>query len=87
MKRTVTITDEAGMHARPASQLSKKAGTYENTIQISYQDNEANLKSVMGVMSLGIPQNAEVTLEADGDDAEEVLDTLVETMKELGLTE
>ncbi len=87
MERTITITDEAGMHARPASKFSKKAAEFDNDITIAYNGKEVNLKSVMGLMSLGIPQNGKVTLKVEGDDAEEVLDVLEKTLVELELTD
>ncbi len=87
MERTVTITDEAGMHARPASKFSKKAAEFDNDITIAYNGKEANLKSIMGLMSLGIPQNGEATLKVEGKNAEEVLDVLEDTLVELGLTD
>ncbi len=85
MKRTVTITDEAGMHARPASKVAAKAGEYDNEITLSYQGRSVNLKSVMALMSLGIPQGGEVTVSVDGDDAEDVLNAIIDTLAEQGL--
>jgi phosphocarrier protein len=41
----------------------------------------------MGVMSLGVGQNAEVTITANGDDEKEALDAVAETMKKEGLTD
>lgn len=85
MEKQVTITDEAGMHARPAAKLSKKAATFANDITLTHQGESVNLKSVMGVMSLGIGKDAEVTITVEGDKAESVIETLVDEMAELGL--
>ncbi|MBL1705894.1 phosphocarrier protein HPr, partial [Klebsiella pneumoniae] len=46
-----------------------------------------NLKSIMGVMSLGIQQNAEIKITANGDDAAQALAAIEETMKNEGLGE
>ncbi|MFJ6412266.1 phosphocarrier protein HPr [Terribacillus saccharophilus] len=86
-ERTMTITDETGVHARPATILVNKAGGFKSDIQLAYNGKSVNLKSIMGVMSLGIPQGAEITISAEGDDAEEAVNTIAETIKSEGLGE
>lgn len=86
-KKTMTITDETGVHARPATILVNKAGGFKSDIQLAYNGKSVNLKSIMGVMSLGIPQGAEITISAEGDDAEEAVNTIAETIKSEGLGE
>jgi len=86
-ERTVKITDEAGMHARPASKLAQAAANYDNTINLTFKGKTVDMKSIMGVMSLGVPQDAEVTISVEGDNADEVLNTLLKQMEELNLTE
>ncbi|SUP52188.1 Phosphocarrier protein HPr [Weissella viridescens] len=44
------------------------------------------MKSIMGVMSLGVGQGADVTITADGDDASAAIDAIAETMASEGLT-
>ena len=85
MKKTLTIIDEAGMHARPASKLVQTAAKHDADITISYKGKTVDLKSVMGVMSLGVPQNGEVTIETDGEAAGDILKKLEEKMRELAL--
>jgi phosphocarrier protein len=77
-EKTVKITNDTGLHARPASQLVKKAGKFESKIEIMTQNKEVNAKSIMGIMSLGLGKGDEITLRADGDDAKAALKTLVE---------
>ncbi len=80
-ERTMTITDETGVHARPATILVNKAGGFKSDIQLAYNGKSVNLKSIMGVMSLGIPQGAEITISAEGDDAEEAVNTIAKQSK------
>ncbi len=87
MEKTIKITDEAGMHARPASKLSQEAAKYEEDIKLTYNGKTVDLKSIMGVMSLGVPQHAEVTIAVTGDDEENTLNALVKAMDELDLTQ
>lgn len=72
-KRTFTITADTGVHARPATLLVNQAGQFESEVELIYNNKKVNLKSIMGVMSLGIPKGAEITITADGTDAEGAL--------------
>ncbi|WP_138418392.1 phosphocarrier protein HPr [Aquibacillus sediminis] len=87
VEKTVTITDETGVHARPATVLVNKAGSFSSDITVDYNGKSVNLKSIMGVMSLGIPKDAEITIKAEGDDEQEALDALVDVIKSEGLGE
>ncbi|SDM17510.1 phosphocarrier protein HPr [Sediminibacillus halophilus] len=87
VEKTMTITDETGVHARPATVLVNKAGNFESDINLEYNGKSVNLKSIMGVMSLGIPKDAEIKVTAEGSDEEEALQTIVDTIKNEGLGE
>jgi phosphocarrier protein HPr len=76
------ITAETGIHARPATQLVNKAGQYESEVTLVYKEKSVNLKSIMGVMSLGVGQGSEVTIKAEGPDADAALEGLEGIMKE-----
>lgn len=80
--KNFTITAESGVHARPATLLVNKAGQYSSDIQITYKDKKVNLKSIMGVMSLGIPRGAEVEVSAEGNDAVEAIEGITSVIKE-----
>ena len=86
-KRDFHIIAETGIHARPATLLVQAASKFGSDINLEYNGKSVNLKSIMGVMSLGVGQNAKVTITANGDDEKEALDTVAETMKKEGLTD
>ncbi|WP_028783664.1 phosphocarrier protein HPr [Thalassobacillus devorans] len=86
-EKTFTITSSDGVHARPATVLVQKAGNFESEINLHYKEKAVNLKSIMGIMSLGIPSGAEVKITAEGNDEEEAIQKLEETMKNEGLGE
>ena len=86
-KRDYTIIAETGIHARPATILVQTASKFTSDITLTYNGKSVNLKSIMGVMSLGVGQNASVTITAKGDDEKEALDAVAETMKKEGLTD
>ena len=81
------IVAETGIHARPATILVQAASKFASDVTLSYEGKSVNLKSIMGVMSLGVGQNANVTITASGDDEKEALDAVAETMKKEGLTD
>lgn len=85
MEKKFTIIDEMGLHARPATVLVNTAGKFASELTLDYNGKAVNLKSIMGVMSLGVPHNAEVTIKAVGDDAAEAIDALVKTLAEQNL--
>lgn len=72
-KNTYNITAETGVHARPATLLVNKASEFDSEIELVYNEKKVNLKSIMGVMSLGIPQGAEITIIAEGPDEEKAI--------------
>ena len=76
MNRVYKMIDEAGLHARPASLLSQTAGKFSEDITIEYNGKKVNLKSIMFVMSLGVPQGGEITIEVSGDAPEAVFEAL-----------
>lgn len=86
-QRTFDIVDETGIHARPATILVQTATRFESDIELEYNNKKVNLKSIMGVMSLGVGKGAEVTIYADGEDEAEALEKITGALKQEGLTE
>ncbi|MGP7819170.1 phosphocarrier protein HPr [Niallia sp. 01092] len=84
-EKTFTIIDETGIHARPATLLVSTASKYTSEVQIAYNGKSVNLKSIMGVMSLGVPKGGEITISATGDDAAEAVAGLESALKTQGL--
>ena len=85
MEKIFTITDETGLHARPATVLVNTASKFGSEISLTYRDKKVNLKSIMGVMSLGVGQGADVTISAEGADADDAIAAIAETMTKEGL--
>lgn len=81
-EKNVKIKNRAGVHARPASSLVKIAGRFDSDIFISKGGDEINGKSIMGVLSLGIVYNSEITIKAIGHDEEKAVDTLVKLIED-----
>ncbi len=81
------VTAETGIHARPATLLVQTASKFNSEINLEYKGKKVNLKSIMGVMSLGIGQGADIKITAEGNDAESALKSLEETLTKEGLAE
>lgn len=85
MEKTFLITAEAGIHARPATNLVGEANRFNSNLFIKLGDREVNLKSIMGVMSLGINNGSIVSVTADGEDAEAALEAISNIIYQLKL--
>ena len=74
--KTLTIKNRIGLHARPATFFIQKACSFASTIWVEKGDRKVNAKSLLGLLSMGIMQNDDITLIADGDDEAAALDAL-----------
>ena len=64
------ITDEVGIHARPAGMLVKEAKKYESSVMIVKGGKKVDAKKLMMLMGLGVKCQEEVTVEVEGTDEE-----------------
>ena len=87
VEKTFKVTADSGIHARPATQLVQSAGKFDAEVNLEYNGKSVNLKSIMGVMSLGIPQGAEIKIVANGSDEADAIAALENTLKTEGLAE
>ena len=85
-KRTVTLPNPSGLHARPAKVFAKAAAAAPGTVTLAKGDNEVNARSVLSVLTLDCHQGDEIVVGVEGEDAEATLDELV-TLIESGLGE
>jgi len=73
LKKEFTVVTGTGIHARPATLLVQEASKYSAEVQLEFDGKQVNAKSIMGVMSLGIAQNATFTIVTDGNDEEDAM--------------
>jgi len=76
ISRDVTIQNNVGLHARPATFFIQKANSYKSSIWVEKEDRRVNAKSLLGVLSLGIVKGMTITLIADGVDEADALEGL-----------
>ncbi|EET60881.1 phosphocarrier, HPr family [Marvinbryantia formatexigens DSM 14469] len=67
------ITDEVGIHARPAGLLVKEAKKYQSAVTVSFNGKKADARKLMALMAMGIKKNDEVTVSVEGEDEENAL--------------
>ena len=84
--KDVTVKNQVGLHARPATYFIQKANEFKASIWIERGDRRINAKSLLGVLSLGITGNTDIKILADGADEKAAVDELV-SLIETGFAE
>lgn len=79
-ERETTVGPKEGLHARPAAMFVKTAKQFDSDIKVIKGDREANAKSSLNVMTLGAKHGDAIVIRAEGDDAEQAVDALVEVI-------
>ncbi|MGN8770791.1 HPr family phosphocarrier protein [Paenibacillus barengoltzii] len=88
MERLFKITDEDGIHARPATALVNTANKFKGAEAFAEAGGKkVTLKSILGVLSLGLEQGDSLKLIVEGEEAEAALQALTEVMVNEGLGE
>ena len=70
IKKTLTVNNKQGLHARPAAVFVQIANRFNSRITIRRDEEEVNGKSIMGILMLGAERGTSIIIEADGDDAD-----------------
>lgn len=78
ISREVTINNQVGLHARPATFFIQKANEFKSVIWVEKDDRRVNAKSLLGVLSLGIVKGTVIRIIADGADEVQAVETLAD---------
>ena len=76
IEKNLTIVNETGMHARPASQFVALLNGYKSDIQILKGTRTANAKSIINVLSLALVKGTEIVVRVNGEDEVEAMDSI-----------
>ncbi len=76
--KEVTLQNQVGLHARPATFFIQKANEFKSSIWVEKEERKVNAKSLLGILSLGITRGTAITVIADGLDEKEAVDALVD---------
>jgi phosphocarrier protein HPr len=77
IKKSLTISNRLGLHARASAKLTKLAGSFQSDVFLSRNDRRVNAKSIMGVMMLAAGIGAAVEIETAGSDEQAAMDAIV----------
>lgn len=77
----VNVIDPVGLHARPATVAVNAASKFKCDVVVAFKDRSVNMKSIMGVMSLGIPTNSDITISCSGDDEDAAIAAIEEVLR------
>lgn len=83
ISQTYTVLNPSGFHARPTKVFVQAASAFPCKINVSKGGKKVNGKSSLSMLTLGIQQNDEVTLEVDGEQEEQALQTLGELLTKI----
>lgn len=76
--KTAAVKNQVGLHARPATFFIQKANEYKSNIWVEKDERRVNAKSLLGVLSMGITRDMEITIIASGSDETEAVEALAE---------
>lgn len=77
-KDTFIVVNEKGLHTRPSTELVKCASLFKSQVILTYQDLSVNAKSLLGILMLAAVRGAKIHVEAEGEDAEEAVKSIVD---------
>lgn len=78
--KDVTVQNQVGLHARPATFFIQKANEFKSSIWVEKDERRVNAKSLLGVLSLGIMGGTKIRIIAGGPDEELSVDELVKLL-------
>jgi phosphocarrier protein HPr len=77
MKSSFVVMNEKGLHTRPSTELVKCASSFKSQVFLVHQNMTVNAKSLLGVLMLAAARGSKIKIEAEGEDAEQVIDSLL----------
>lgn len=81
LSRKVKIKNALGLHARPATMIAKLLQGSRASVAFTYRKETINARSIMSILMLAASKNAQITITVEGDDAEDVMERLVDVFE------
>jgi phosphocarrier protein len=79
--KDVTVKNQVGLHARPATFFIQKANEFKSSVWVEKEERRVNAKSLLGVLSMGIVGGTNIRIIADGVDEQAAVDNLVKLVE------
>lgn len=77
VKGKFVVGNDRGLHTRPSTELVKCASSFRSRVFIVHQKQSVNAKSLLGILMLAAGRGARIGIEAEGDDAEEAVQSIL----------
>ncbi len=81
VKSSFVVINEKGLHTRPSTELVKCASSYKSQVSLIYQNTTVSAKSLLGILMLAAARGAKIKVEAEGEDAEEAVKSILALAK------
>ena len=81
--KELVVENSTGLHARPASDFVKLAGTFDCEVSIEKESKKVNAKSILGLLSLGVTKGTKINIITDGSDEKIAMEKIVEFITNL----
>ena len=83
ISKNVIVTNESGIHARPASKLVGFTSKFKSNVKIIFKRRSANAKSLLNVLALGCTKGSNIIVEVDGIDEIDAINQIVDFIENL----
>lgn len=77
LQQEIILENKLGFHARPASLFAQTASKFKSEVFIEKDGKKINGKSILGLMTIGIPSGAKINILVEGEDEKEALQELL----------
>lgn len=77
-KAVFVVVNDRGLHTRPSTALVKCACGFKSDVKLTYHHQEVSAKSLLGILMLAAPKGAKISVEAEGEDAERAVDSILD---------
>lgn len=81
VKGKFVVSNDRGLHTRPSTELVKCASSFKSKVHLFYQKQSVNAKSLLGILMLAATKGAKIGIEAEGEDAEQAIESIVNLAK------
>ncbi|KIC75959.1 Phosphocarrier protein HPr [Neochlamydia sp. TUME1] len=75
------VQNDRGLHTRPSTEIVKCATSFRSEVHLIYQKSYVNAKSLLGILMLAATKGSKIQIEAEGEDAEEAVASLIALAK------
>ncbi|OQX89103.1 MAG: phosphocarrier protein HPr [candidate division Zixibacteria bacterium 4484_93] len=81
-EKELTVTNELGLHVRPAVLIVQKCGSFKSEIWLIKGDKRVSARSIMNLLSLQAPRGTHLKIMAEGDDEREAVEAIYKLFEE-----